>query len=1090
MRVNIHGLIDHAKCDEMIRRIYFATLLFVCSVAFTKGNERDPLRLPVTNGTSTEWNEMLGDARLYDLCFVNPLRGWAVGDRGAVWTTYDGGTNWQLLETPLDCTLRSVHFFNESFGIAVGHYWFPSLRQGRGVILMTYNGGQSWIARHTPELPPLYHVKIFDPTTILVAGATSERFASGLMISRDGGQHWQPAASELSDGFTAVDFYDSRTAIGIGFHGILQQFQSSITASQPAFFGLRRVSAVKTAPASLPEKNNQTANTGWAVGDRGLILSTPDYGFRWGTVPGALPGNAAEAVDLKTLEVLGRNLWVVGNPGSVIYMSNDAGQTWRAAFTGISATIRKILFVDPQNGWAVGDLGTILTTQNGGQTWTVQRTSGTKLAVLGLFGDAETIPFEAFAALSANQGFLSGCVMLFRNENNAADWEDRLHESITRVGGSLGSELGTFPILPRELWTTADNLVEHIQRTTDGRGMGHLRERLVAAIRQWRPEILLTSNYTNRFIDSAAEELAYREVMEAVKQAGDPSAFPHHLIELGLAAWNVKKVYLPLKSGTGDFHLNTSEPTARLGTPLEEMTFVSRRLVGTAKAPAILGFTHVMQENTTQENVLPTRGDFFMGIPIQPGADGRRVHSGTSPELQNELRRKALQRRNVLGIVRNMPQSNRASFVAHAAEMLRGLEPDSAVQILLEMAEQYHQEGDWFAATEIYLILTRQYVQHPLVRLAFVRLMQYAASGEIAAEEQQSNVIEIQGIADTWAIDPSRQGTLQTSESRTLISDHSRNDPQRDRTLLLARYLTQNFPDLADDIVLQFAAASALRRHGREQDAARFYWARSNTRFDDVWEIRAGAEHWLTVQDKSQLPMERQELPMPVLVSARTETKPFLDGKFDEENDRNVWQQSNVYSFTPATPRQRLAALFQEGTPVRRIGSVREERLRSMSQNFGTQVMFLHDAQYWYIGLRCPKVPGFVYLPLPEGQPLRDIGMQDQDRVEILIDVDRDYGTYYSLTVDFRGWVTDKCFGDRGWNPQWHVARHEDDGAWYIEAAIPLDALSPGLSGRLMRPSIFWGVGLRRLVPGVGIECWNVENSFDLTEGFGLLVLP
>jgi len=35
-----------------------------------------------------------------------------------------------------------------------------------------------------------------------------------------------------------------------------------------------------------------------------------------------------------------------------------------------------------------------------------------------------------------------------------------------------------------------------------------------------------------------------------------------------------------------------------------------------------------------------------------------------------------------------------------------------------------------------------------------------------------------------------------------------------------------------------------------------------------------------------------------------------------------------------------------------------------------------------------------------------------------------------------------------------------------------------------------WGIAIRRLVPGIGIECWNAENSFDLTEGFGLLVLP
>jgi len=157
-----------------------------------------------------------------------------------------------------------------------------------------------------------------------------------------------------------------------------------------------------------------------------------------------------------------------------------------------------------------------------------------------------------------------------------------------------------------------------------------------------------------------------------------------------------------------------------------------------------------------------------------------------------------------------------------------------------------------------------------------------------------------------------------------------------------------------------------------------------------------------------------------------------------------------------------------------------------MSHNFGTQVMLLRDSEYWYIGLRCPKVPGFTYPPVVGRQRIRDAVTPDEDRVEILIDTDRDYTTYYSLTIDSRGWVTDLCLGDRNWNPQWHIARHEDDAAWYIEAAIPFSALSQ----RPIVPGTVWSLAIRRLVPGVGIECWNAENSFDLTEGFGLVVFP
>ena len=37
------------------------------------------------------------DAELADVCFVDAQRGWAVGDRGVIWHTADGGRRWQLL---------------------------------------------------------------------------------------------------------------------------------------------------------------------------------------------------------------------------------------------------------------------------------------------------------------------------------------------------------------------------------------------------------------------------------------------------------------------------------------------------------------------------------------------------------------------------------------------------------------------------------------------------------------------------------------------------------------------------------------------------------------------------------------------------------------------------------------------------------------------------------------------------------------------------------------------------------------------------------------------------------------------------------
>ena len=63
---------------------------------------------------------MRADARLADVSFVDPLNGWAVGDRGAIWHTDDGGRSWQLQQSGVSCPLESVFFIDAETGWAAG----------------------------------------------------------------------------------------------------------------------------------------------------------------------------------------------------------------------------------------------------------------------------------------------------------------------------------------------------------------------------------------------------------------------------------------------------------------------------------------------------------------------------------------------------------------------------------------------------------------------------------------------------------------------------------------------------------------------------------------------------------------------------------------------------------------------------------------------------------------------------------------------------------------------------------------------------------------------------------------------------------
>ena len=54
----------------------------------------------------------LQDAELTDVFFLDQNEGWAIGDRGVIWHTIDGGRNWQRRESGVQGKLESIHFID------------------------------------------------------------------------------------------------------------------------------------------------------------------------------------------------------------------------------------------------------------------------------------------------------------------------------------------------------------------------------------------------------------------------------------------------------------------------------------------------------------------------------------------------------------------------------------------------------------------------------------------------------------------------------------------------------------------------------------------------------------------------------------------------------------------------------------------------------------------------------------------------------------------------------------------------------------------------------------------------------------------
>jgi len=72
------------------------------------------------------------------------------------------------------------------------------------------------------------------------------------------------------------------------------------------------------------------------------------------------------------------------NQGFEVLQTTDGGQTWRQIPDQFKNKIRSVWFVDPQHGWALTIDRSILTSTDGGATWTIQRKAGkVQLKLLG-----------------------------------------------------------------------------------------------------------------------------------------------------------------------------------------------------------------------------------------------------------------------------------------------------------------------------------------------------------------------------------------------------------------------------------------------------------------------------------------------------------------------------------------------------------------------------------------------------------------------------------------------------------------------------------------------------------------------------------
>jgi hypothetical protein len=232
--------------------------------------------------------------------------------------------------------------------------------------------------------------------------------------------------------------------------------------------------------------------------------------------------------------------------------------------------------------------------------------------------------------------------------------------------------------------------------------------------------------------------------------------------------------------------------------------------------------------------------------------------------------------------------------------------------------------------------------------------------------------------------------------------------------------------DPANNLVM----AAARRKLGLNMDAANQLQGLLRGPADadpgpaDGWHRRVADELRLLSDESPKL--------TPTAECRATSVRPLLDGRLDDE----CWK-----SAAPLTV--------------------------NAAEGYAAAARFAFDDKFLYVAVTC-RHPEGKQVPKAEKRA-RDADLRGHDRVELLLDLDRDYQTYYRLRVDQRGCVAEDCWGDKSWDPRWFVAAEPAPTGWTAEAAIPLAELTgdPPTAGQA------WAVNVVRVVPGVGVGSWG-----------------
>lgn len=979
------------------------------------------------------------DAALNCIAIVSSDRLCAVGDCGAILLSENGGVSWTEIPNPTKSNLHSVVFFDSENGLAAGGSIGNYTRTSRAVLLRTSDGGQSWQPIEN-NLPRLCGMQL-QGQRLIAWGDYSPGVQTGVFQSTDLGNSWQPipftlghvralgAAANYS--VVATDTL-GRAQVGNGMGGAVREVHTQLGAMR------------------------QLHHTGqfWiAVGQNGELARSHD-GQTWKQIdyPVALAARAFCAWE--SVAQFGNEVWIAGNPGSIMLHSSDGGVSWQVEKTGQNLPVHSVGFLDSHRGWAVGALGQIMATRDGGKTWYAQRRANQRAGVMSI-SNATQVPWAPLVAASWDE--LVSAVALQIDGGDLVDQADFLpsvEAQIEDISPRLGVQRQMMPVLR----TTANS--------ETGAASVDRAQRLAIALRVWRPDVAIVGAQ-----DVASEEHQESKVWItaatsalAMASSGEDAFGQMVSTELALNPWTVDKLVTVTKSESAQYKELSARLLRSVGLSIWDVLLALPPDV--AKHASLTPLRTVWSRTPNRAATASLMG----GIATNEHA-ARGIRAQEIGNLQLVMgrvhRRKSIEqlvdysgpdekwRDDFLFVIRNLPSQ----------------------EVQPSLWELSFRLGGNFSRQEIVLqTLATQPTISDASTWAMLQLLKIKSSDEVQAwreldwqdelpkELHEEGAVQV-SIADNGDAVASMLNPLEQTDGFAAVSPFAQAEGGPESEGVVTASITDSVAKVQRDplewlqLYNRFTQldASLVARPDLQLAA---YRISKQLPHDEL----GGSGHLESLLGLRQL------VGWPQIA--------FQELQFElYQTQRLKWTaQANRAFQRPRLDGQLTESCWSNASPIELTSFGVDER--------PAKVRWAYDQRYLYIGIECGKPSGASALPV---QRIRnyDSNISEQDHVHIMLDTDRDYLSAIELGVAEDGRTFDRCAGMSTFNPKWHVSVDSQADRWTAEVAVELAHLTrrENIAGDA------WAISARRLSPVGEPQSWSQLKTHEpRMNGSGLLM--